>query len=206
MPAPTPLAVRQAMWHRYQQGATTAELSLAFDLPARTVRGLLQRWREQGEKSLAPDRVPRSSPVPPPDHPAYEPAIQLRQDHPGWGAGLIRVYLAMQQVQPLPAERTLQRWFRRAGLAPAPPGRWPTVPRRRATSPHEIWEMDAAEQIPLGNGTKVSWLRINDEFSGAVLWTAVFPPREMERRPSSGDSGTIAACVLPMGTAPGHPG
>jgi hypothetical protein len=66
--------------------------------------------------------------------------------------------------------------------------------------------MDAAEEILLRDGTKVSWLRIADEFSGAVLRTVVFPPREMERHPSSGDVGTTAARVPPTGTTPSHPG
>jgi hypothetical protein len=35
--------------------------------------------------------------------------------------------------------------------------------------------MDACEMIPLGNGTRVCWLRLADEASGAVLLTRVFP-------------------------------
>src|SRR5262249_55120771 len=40
--------------------------------------------------------------------------------------------------------------------------------------PHEVWQMDACEQIPLGNGQRVCWLRGVDECSGAILWTEVF--------------------------------
>jgi transposase InsO family protein len=35
--------------------------------------------------------------------------------------------------------------------------------------------VDAAEEILLGNGRRASWLRIADEFGGAVLHTATFP-------------------------------
>ena len=76
----------------------------------------------------------------------------------------------------VPSERTLQRWFVRADLSPAPAGRPPRVDLDRATSPHEIWQMDAKEHIRLSNNDDVSWLRLIDECSGAVLWTAVFPP------------------------------
>ena len=96
--------------------------------------------------------------------PARSPALHLRQQHPGWGAGLIRVMLQQQGIEPLPAERTLQRWFARAGLGPAPPGRRPEAASRRATRPHDTWQVDAAEEIRLADDTRVSWLRIADEF------------------------------------------
>ena len=55
-------------------------------------------------------------------------ALALRREHPIWGAGLIRVMLRRQLPQDAPpAERTLQRWFVRAGLAPAPAGRRPAA-------------------------------------------------------------------------------
>jgi transposase len=202
MPAPVRQPIRQAMWRRWEQGATTTELSRAFDVPPRTVRALLRRWRERGPGGLAPNYVRPSDPPPLPSPPAFGPAVQLRRDHPAWGAGLIRVYLAEQGVQPLPGERTLQRWFHRAGLAPAPPGRRPASSGRRATSPHEIWQVDAAEEIPLGAGGKASWLRIVDEFTGAVLHTAVFPPRALECGARDGLPGAVAGGVPPLGCPP----
>jgi hypothetical protein len=202
MPAPVPLPIRHAMWHRWQQGATAPELSQAFDVAPRTARGLLQRWRARGEGGLAPDPTrPRDRP-PPPRHPAFEPALGLRRDHPAWGAGLIRVYLQERGTQPLPSERTLQRWFQRAGLAPAPPGRRPAPSGRRARAPHEVWQVDAAEEIPLGTGARVCWLRIVDEASGAVLHTAVFPPRALERGARHRHPGPVAGGVPPLGAPP----
>jgi hypothetical protein len=145
-------------------------------------------------------------PPPAPNHPAFAPAAQLRQEHPDWGAGLIRIYLEDQGIQPLPAVRTLQLWFQRAGLTPAPPGRRPTISGARATAPHEIWEIDAAEEILLGDGTKVSWLRVVDEFTGAVLHTAIFPPRALERRARGIHPGTVAYRVRQLGPAPARAG
>jgi hypothetical protein len=206
MPAPVPLPIRQAMWRRWEQGATTAELSDAFDLPARTVRNLLRRWRQRGATGLAPDYGHLPDPPPAPDHPAFEPAARLRREHPAWGAGLIRIYLEDQRVQPLPAVRTLQQWFRRAGLTPAPPGRRPASSGPRATAPHDIWEVDAAEEILLGDGTKASWLRGVDEFTGAVLHTAIFPPRALERRARGVHPGPVARRLRPLGPAPTRAG
>ena len=135
MPAPVPVPVRLAMRRRWEQGATTTELVVAFGSPARTVRDLVRRWRDAPEAGVAP-AYGRSAPATP-RHPAYGPAVLLRTEHPGWGAGLIRVYLERNGVEPLPAERTLNRWFRRAGLGPYLPPLPPPWPSacRSARSP-----------------------------------------------------------------------
>lgn len=205
MPAATPVPIRQALWHRWEQGATTTELSQAFGLPPRTVRGLIQRGRQRGEEGLAPDYPTRPDPPPPPGHPAFGPAVALRQAHPGWGAGRVRIALQDQEIAPLPSERTLQRWFRRVGLGPAPPGRRPESQHPRATVPHQVWQIDGAEQMPLGDGSRACWLRIADECTGAVLQTAVFPPRALGGRARRGHPRAVAAGLRPLGTAPRPP-
>lgn len=206
MPAPVPLPIRLAMRRRLEHGATVAQLSQAFAVAPRTVRNLVRAWRKDPQSSVAPAYASRSVPPPPPDHPAYEPALLLRREHPGWGAVLIRIYRERQGVRPLPAARTLQRWFSRAGLGPAPPGQRPKASEGRATAPHEIWEVDAAEEIRLGTGATVSWLRVADEFTGAVLHTAVFPPRAREFRPRDQHPGTTACGVRPLGVAAARAG
>src|SRR5262245_23574416 len=70
MPAPVPLPIRQAMWRRRSRGATATELSQAFGIPARTVRGLLRRWRDRGESAVAPDYA-RRRPTPEAGDPAF---------------------------------------------------------------------------------------------------------------------------------------
>jgi hypothetical protein len=104
-------------------------------------------------------------------------AAQLKQAHPKWGAGFIRAVLAESfPEEQLPSERTRRRRLRGPGKPPAPPGRRRQRPGR-AARPHQRWQIDACDQMPLANGTPVSWLRAADECSGAVLGTAVFPPR-----------------------------
>ncbi len=180
MPGPVPLPIRQALWNRHQQGASSTELAEAFGLATRTVRGILQRGRQRGPEELAADR-PGPAANQKPGHPARTPALLLRQEHPTWGAGLIRVMLQRQGIEAPPDVRTLQRWFAKAGLGPAAPGRQPqAVKRWRATRPHVTWQVDAAEDIALADGIRVSWLRIADEFTGAVLETVIFPPRAVE--------------------------
>jgi hypothetical protein len=100
----------------------------------------------------------------------------LRRLHPGWGAGRIRLELRkMHPDEPIAPLRTLQRWLRGDGLAP-PPG-VPVAPTeyRRATEPHEVWQMDAVEALRLKDGSGACWLRLTDECSGAILATELFP-------------------------------
>jgi hypothetical protein len=174
MPRPTPMPIRQAMWAAAQAGEAVASLAARLDTPQRTVRRLLRSFRSS-ERPAAPayragPRDPRW-PAEMVDH-----ALCLRQLHPGWGAGMLQVQLARKfPGAALPQPRTIQRWLAGAGLAPAPAGRR-REPRLRATSVHEVWEIDACDQLALATGQLVSWLRLTDEHSGAVLQTVVFPP------------------------------
>jgi hypothetical protein len=172
MPRPTPMSVRQAIWSAAQAGEPVACLAARLDTPERTVRRLLGACRDAGRPVEPAYRSP------PPRWPAemVEWVLSLRQLHPGWGAGMLQVQLARKfPGAPLPCPRTLQRWLADAQLAPAPAGRR-REPRLRAGCPHEVWEVDACDQLALATGQLVSWLRLTDEYSGAVLLTAVFPP------------------------------
>lgn len=186
MPAPLGLHVRRQIFTRLQRGRTPADIAFELHLTPRTVRQLCQRFREHGKGSLDPSY---HRPSPTTLSGTVKKAMLLREQHPTWGAAYI--LLQLQQRHPelanLPSERTLQRRIREVQQPPAPPGRKPPGDRALATQPHEVWQMDAVEQCPLKSGQKISWLRWVDEYSGAVLGTVVFPPRDL--RPSARDGG-----------------
>jgi hypothetical protein len=194
MPAAIPTPIRRALWQRHAQGQSAAVIADALGLPLRTVRHLLRQFRSRGPGRLSPAyRGPAAAGR----HAALRPeAEQLRRHHPTWGAGLVRVYLRHRHPKrTLPTARTLQRWFRAAGLGPAPRGRQPAGDRGhgRATQAHAVWQIDAAERVRLRGGQQVCWLRVLDECSGAVLLTAVFPPREVGgHRPPRRAAGAAA--------------
>jgi hypothetical protein len=176
MPRALAVPVRQVVRRRWQAGQGTSEIAAALALAVRTVRSLINRWQRLGDAALTPDYGRCGRPVSRSRKRLYETAVQLRRNHPHWGAGLIRVVLHEEVPrQRLPAERTLQRWFRQAGVAPAPAGRRPLRPRQRAQRPHAIWQMDATEGVKMQTGQQICWLRISDEYTGAVLHTKVFP-------------------------------
>jgi hypothetical protein len=176
MPSPVPVPLRRALWRRWQSGQAADLIARELNLPLRTVRHLLRRFRVSGHQAVAP-AYSRTPCRPPAQEEIRRAAVHLRQEHPSWGAGLIRLELpAPAAGGTVPSERTLQRWFRQAGLGPAPRGRRPPTETHRAQRPHQVWQMDAKEQVPLRGGQRVSWLRISDEHTGAILWTKVFPP------------------------------
>lgn len=176
MPAPIPMPLRRLIRLRASRGQTAAAIARAMELCPRTVRHLLQRWRDPANP-LEPSYKPGSG-RPAVEHPLRARALALRQEHPTWGAGYIRVRLAEENEKAaLPSERALQRWFRREGLSPAPPGRRPAEESAgRAAASHDTWQMDAAEQLRTADGQGVCWLRLVDEHTGAFLGTSIFPP------------------------------
>lgn len=176
MPAPTPLPLRRALWRRARQGQATATIARALGLSPRTVRRLRRRALDVADDALGPDYTACGRRRSAAAEALRQQVLELRRAHPTWGAGLLRVLLAQEHPPAIvPCERTLQRWLSAAGLGPAPAGRRPGASLGpRADRPHAVWQIDASEQIRLRSGRRVSWLRIVDECSGAVLWTRVF--------------------------------
>src|SRR5262249_29502101 len=76
-----------------------------------------------------------------------------------------------------------------------------TVRWRRSDTPHAAWEVDAAEQMVLANGSEASWLRVVDECSGAFLQTRVFPPRAVGRGARTLGARAVPRCLHVLGTA-----
>lgn len=192
MPSPIPVPVRKVILERWKKGESVASLADELQLSARTVRHLVHRFARRGQDGVAPDYSGCATKKLPIDSAAFQKALAMRQQHPKWGGGLIRVLL-QEKDEACPSVRTLQRWFRRNKLSPALPGRRPAGEKQRARHPHEVWQMDAVDQLWLGSGQKVSWLRLVDECSGAVLTTTIFPPGLLE----SGGNGARARDAAP---------
>lgn len=199
MPGAIPVAIRRALLRGARHGDGVAVLAGRFQLAERTVRHLIRRFQDQDDLAPAYDRCGRPETT---RSAIQEEALRLRQAHPTWGGGLIRVVL--QEEHPhanLPCTRTVQRWLRRGGEPSAPPGRRPARESARARQPHECWQVDAADQKRLKSGALISWLRVVDECSGAVLKTVVFPPRELESSPGHRHAACFAGFVRPLGHA-----
>jgi Homeodomain-like domain-containing protein len=176
MPRAVAVPLRQALWARQQQGQSPTTIAQELGLPLRTVQHLVQRFRQA--EAVVP---PAYRPGPRPPHALLPTVRAYRLQHPDWGAELIRVQLCRDHPDlAVPCGRTFQRWLARAGLGPIPTGRKAPPGRRRAESPHAVWQTDAAEHMALASGEEASWLRVVDECSGAFLQTRVSPPGAVE--------------------------
>ncbi|HLN64660.1 MAG TPA: hypothetical protein VK464_24310 [Symbiobacteriaceae bacterium] len=177
MPRFVPVPTRLAVYHAHLDGLGTAELAGRFNLPRRTVRHIIGQGRDSGGTFHGPAYAsgPSASAF---TATLRQRVLALRQQHPRWGATLIRLCLEDlppdQLDEPVPSDSTIRRWLEEGGLSPCPAGR-KADSRLRACAAHEVWQVDAADQMRLLGGSLVSWLRLVDECSGAVLRTAVFP-------------------------------
>jgi hypothetical protein len=200
MPAPIPWSLRQRILAYQQRGLSAAMIARQLDLCARTVRALCVQFRARGAAVLEPAYRRPAAAGP---SAVVQQALLLHEQHPSWGAPYLLLQLRQRHpaCRTLPSARTLQRWFARRRQPPAPAGRKPGQTRVPARQPHEVWQMDAVEQLPLQTGQHVSWLRWVDELTGAVLGTAVFPPRQLRPGAGVGGPGGITPAVWPLGLA-----
>jgi len=201
MPRAIPVPVRHMLVTQIAAGHPIAAVAEAAGLSFWTVRTFWRRYRDGGAEALTPDyancgrRGVQGSQL------IARAACTLRRRHPGWGADLIRALLVDRYPdEPMPHVRTLRRWFAARGLTrPTPPPRPPAPPRAR--EPHQTWQVDAKEQVPLADGTRASWLSATDEATGAALPPVVFPPRLLESGGADGGAGGAAAGLRRVGAA-----
>jgi len=205
MPAATPLRLREEIVTRRQAGSSYASIARELSLPYVTVRQVYRHYEKSGELRPHYDRCRhtevRSDPR------IYERAIQMKRAHPGWGAGLIWVELNEEfSEDSLPSLRTLQRWFRRAQVQAPPRSQGVSMPVHRGQQRHEVWALDAKEQMRLGDGSDASWLTITDEASGAILTADFFPNQTLEHHRPPRSQGQSPKGDESVGSSDANPG
>lgn len=201
MPAALSIRERKQIVEMREQGHSFQAIAEALSRDYETVRKIYHRYMQSGQLEASYDKCRhegiRSNEA------VYERAIQLKQAHSKWGAGLIWVELAEEfDEADLPSERTLQRWFRRGGVQNPSAERAPKPFVARGKSVHEVWAIDAKEQVELADGSFVSWLAVSDEGSGAILGAFLFPHQTLgDDRPDAGENGTARPDEL-LGSSP----
>ena len=179
MPAALSIREREKIVAMREQGDSFRKIASHLSRDYETVRRIYQRYEQSGELKPFYDKcrhqtIRKARAI-------YEAAIAFKKAHPGWGAGLIRLELAEEfEEADLPVERTLQRWFRQAGVQRPALERSPRPFPNRGKRAHEVWAMDAKEQIELADGNCVSWLTVTDEGSGAILGAFLFPHQTLD--------------------------
>jgi len=190
MPAALSIGERRQIVALREQGYSFQALAEELGRDYETVRKIYHRYIQSDQLEANYDKCRHQGIRS--DEAIYQRAIQLKQAHPKWGAGVIWVELLEEfDEADLPSERTLQRWFRRGGVQNPAPERSPRPFAARGKRAHEVWAMDAKEQVELADGSFVSWLTVTDEGSGAILGAFLFPHQTLgDNRPDAGESGT----------------
>lgn len=188
MPAAIAMSVREEIVRRRQGRETFRQIAHELQVSYNATRRIWEQFQREGQvkphyERCCPPAIRKAEHV-------HKQAIELRQLHPSWGAGLIRLELSEQfAAELLPSERSLQRWFRGAGVGKKGSDTHPHPHVKRGQQPHEVWAMDAKERMRLSDGSCASWLTITDEASGAIVSATLFPHRTLE---SSGSAASQA--------------
>lgn len=175
MPTALATTIRRRIVEAHLAGESLTAIAERENVSYSCVRTYWRRYREDGFEGLSPDyqncgRRARSDLI-------YRAARYLKYRHRGWGAPLIQLKLKQRYPNAqLPSVRTLQRWFKRAHLRPLKK-QLPKPTRQWAQAVHEVWQIDAKEQLTLDDGTKACYLSVTDEHSGALLESPLFPPQ-----------------------------
>lgn len=158
-----------------QQGCSLPGICEQLALRYGTACHLSAQLRRQGDLAV---HYRNCGPKKPLTAPLYvRAALWLRRLHGSWGAPFIHLKLTDRYgKQGMPAVRTLQTWFRRRGLT-KPPQRLAEPSIGTAKAAHNIWQVDAKENLTLLDGSRACYLTITDEHSGAGLAGLVFPPQ-----------------------------
>jgi hypothetical protein len=176
MPSAIAVPIREQILSLKEQGKTYLQIGEALGLSRHTVRGICYRVQKEGKEALNPNYEHCGKRESQFERLLWRSAIFLKRRYPTWGGGIIRVVLKKRwPEQTMPTERTLQRWFLKAGLATTPAPTNPQPYRARAKEVHQCWQVDAVSHQTLANGTEACWLSATDEASRVIVAASAFP-------------------------------
>jgi hypothetical protein len=177
MPVPIAVAIRHQIVERHQGGTSFGAIAKDFEMSYDRVRNVWRLDKKAGR--LTPNYANCGQIGPKVSKRVYRAALFLKQRHPTGGAPLIRQLIREKwQDEPVSTARSIQRWFKKAGLNQARKKPVGEARSGRAQVAHQVWELDSREEIELASGQKGVWLLASDEASGAILNGAVFPHRQ----------------------------
>jgi transposase len=206
MPRAVPQPIREEIVQRRRAEEPLTQIAAALKLPYRTVRGIWSRYRSRGAQGLAPDYDRCSKPGPRYRAELVEAAQRMKRTHPRWGAMRICIELAhLFPQEALPKRRTVQEWLQKAGLSPGR-SRSPASPKQRGRKAHEVWQLDAKDQMRLLDGSPSASFSMVDEATGAVLGVALFPPEPGQCGAGPGGAGMDRASAFGVGDARANAG
>lgn len=169
----TSMAHREQVVSLRKEGHSCEAISEQLSLSRSNVRDIWTRYRRQGEAGLSTayancgPQGPKTPPL------LLRAALWLKRRHPAWGTPRIHCGLRSRYGHATPSIRTLNRWYAAEGLV-KPRGQDVRERIGAARAVHNIWQVDAKENLVLADGQPACYLTIVDERSGAWLASLVF--------------------------------
>jgi transposase-like protein len=177
--APLTEAERVYIAQRHRAGARLTQLARELGCALATVR---KGWRQQRDGRVPrPRGRPRRGPLSTYPAELVDEAVRLKAGHPHWGPANVK--LALQQdgrfaSTRLPSASRLAALFAarcREALQPRRAQAYPNGPVPAATQPHQRWQLDGQERIPLGPRELVTVLSLREPVAALILASQVIP-------------------------------
>jgi hypothetical protein len=161
------------------EGLTYSALSNRHNLSYNTVKTWCERFALEGNQGLKPHYSNCGRKVGENNLISFRLVRLIAHLHPEWGIPLICCKIRQDYPElPLQSVRHYQRQIRRGGKKVGKPSLPKQAEVDRARVPHEVWQIDAKERIPLKDEAKTEacFLNITDEKTCSLLQAKVFPP------------------------------
>lgn len=172
--------LREEFVRAYTDGkASMTALCLEYGISRKTGYKWVERYREGqdlGDQSRRPAHAPAKIPA------ALENLIvQIRMEHPAWGANKLLKILERQGVLHLPSVSTVGNILRRNGLI-SPQASLKHQPYKRFVreNPNELWQMDFKGDFLLANGERCYPLTVLDDCSRYSLCLEALPSQRWD--------------------------
>jgi transposase-like protein len=138
-----------------QDGSNVSQLCRRFGISRETGYKWLRRFREAGERQEGlMDRSPRPHTSPRRTSPSVEEKLlDMRRQHPAWGARKIKAYLSRRGQLHLPSAGTIAAILRRGGqIDPQEARKHRPCQRFEHQRPNQLWQMDFKGYLALTQG------------------------------------------------------
>jgi len=158
---------------RKQAGATLAAIAVELHCSSHTVR---KYWRRQRRgQAPRPRGRPRRGILSTYPTAMVDEAVSLKETHPHWGPANVKLELKRQpdfaQAR-LPSDARLAALFRARCPDAVQPHRrqvYPAQPPPKARRPHQRWQVDGQEKIPVGTQDVATVLNVRDPAAALML-------------------------------------
>jgi transposase len=163
------------------QGLSYEELSTEYSLNTNTIRSWCLRWNASSESGLVPRYHRCGRHVDTEAQRGFRLVRLTAHLHLEWGIPYIVSQIRVKYPDlPLQSIRHYQRLIKRDKKDAVSTVKMPKEPPLdQSREPHDVWQIDAKERIPLtgDEGKEACYLNITDEKTSAVLHAKAFSPR-----------------------------